>query len=102
MARARDFVQKPAVNKQGVVHLHINGSLPEAQELAAMSGGLHGFNPAVSTAQRRLMAIGEHHPDALYAKHRGVARMTHQELHDFASTSERGLSEHVKPKKGKP
>jgi hypothetical protein len=51
--------------------------------------------PAVSDAQRRLMAIAEHHPEKLYAKNKGVADMTHKQLHDFASTSEKHLPEHV-------
>lgn len=42
--------------------------------------------PAKSEAQRRLMAIAEHNPSALYKKNRGVAKMSHQQLHDFAST----------------
>lgn len=55
--------------------------------------------PATSTAQRRLMAIAEHHPDELYAKNRGVLSMTHQQLHDFAAVKERGLPHYKKPKK---
>ena len=42
--------------------------------------------PAKSEAQRRLMAIAEHNPSALYEKNKGVANMSHQQLHDFAST----------------
>ena len=48
--------------------------------------------PARSTAQRRLMAIAEHHPEELYAKNRGVLGMTHKQLHEFAST--KGLKRH--------
>ena len=43
--------------------------------------------PAKSEKQRRLMAIAEHHPEKLYKKNKGVAKMTHQQLHDFASTN---------------
>lgn len=52
--------------------------------------------PAKSEAQRKVMAIAEHDPDKLYKKNRGLLRMTHQQLHDFASTKEAGL-----PKKKK-
>ena len=47
--------------------------------------------PAVSDAQRRLMAIAEHSPDKLYPRNRGLLSMSHEQLHDFASTRERGL-----------
>ena len=50
--------------------------------------------PATSEAQRRLMAIAEHHPSELYAKNRGVLKMSHQQLHDFAATKEKGLPKH--------
>lgn len=52
--------------------------------------------PAESKAQRIAMAIAEHSPEKLYAKNKGLAKMTHQQLHDFASTPEKGLPEHVK------
>jgi hypothetical protein len=42
--------------------------------------------PATSTAQRQMMAIAEHHPEKLYAKNRGVLKMSHRQLHDFAAT----------------
>lgn len=47
--------------------------------------------PAVSKKQRIVMAIAEHHPDELYARNRGLLKMSHQQLHDFASTPEKGL-----------
>jgi hypothetical protein len=47
--------------------------------------------PATSIAQRRAIAIAEHHPDELDAKNRGLLTMSHQQLHDFAATPERGL-----------
>jgi hypothetical protein len=50
--------------------------------------------PAVSKAQRIAMAIAEHHPDKLYGKNKGLLKMSHQQLHDFAHTSEKGLPEH--------
>lgn len=51
--------------------------------------------PATSTAMRRAMAIAEHHPEELHAENRGLLKMTHQQLHDFAATPERGLPHHV-------
>ena len=57
--------------------------------------------PAVSKAQRVAMAIAEHHPDELYARNKGLAKMTHQQLHDFASTPEKGLTWRSKLSKSK-
>ncbi len=37
------------------------------------------------------MAIAEHHPTQLFARNRGLLRMTHRQLHDFAATRETGL-----------
>ena len=56
--------------------------------------------PAVSKAQRIAMAIAEHHPEELHAKNKGLAKMSHAQLHDFASTSEKKLPEHVRSKLG--
>lgn len=39
------------------------------------------------------MAIAEHHPEELNPENRGLLKMTHQQLHDFASTKEKGLPE---------
>ena len=36
------------------------------------------------------MAIGEHHPEKLYAKNRGILKMSKRQLHEYAST--KGLS----------
>lgn len=47
--------------------------------------------PSLSMAQRRVMAIAEHHPEQLYARNRGLLKMSHSQLRDFASTSESGL-----------
>ena len=52
--------------------------------------------PAVSTKQRELMAIAEHHPDKVSAKNRGVLKMSHKQLHDFAAT--KGLREKMRKK----
>ena len=43
--------------------------------------------PAQSIAQRELIAIAEHHPSEVSKKNRGVLKMTHTQLHDFAATS---------------
>jgi hypothetical protein len=44
--------------------------------------------PARSTAQRRFFAIAEHHPEQLRDK---MPNMTRSQMHDFASTKEKGL-----------
>jgi len=49
--------------------------------------------PAVSIKQRQLMAIAEHAPEKLYAKNRGVLRMSQSQLHDFAATKGLGKKE---------
>lgn len=43
------------------------------------------------------MAIAEHHPDELYARNKGMAKMSHEQLHDFAATKTAHLPSHVKP-----
>lgn len=47
--------------------------------------------PAKSKAQRRLMAMAEHHPEEVYAKNKGVLKMSKQQLHDYATTEEKSL-----------
>jgi len=47
--------------------------------------------PSVSKKQRRLMAIAEHHPEKLYKRNKDVAKMSKDELHKYASTSEKNL-----------
>jgi len=56
--------------------------------------------PAVSKAQQRLMQITEHAPDKLNPENRDVANMSHKQLHEFASGSEKGKPEHVKHGRG--
>jgi hypothetical protein len=51
--------------------------------------------PALSKAARKAMAIAEHHPDQLFKRNRGLLNMTQEQLHDFASTPEKGLPEHT-------
>lgn len=57
--------------------------------------------PAKSKKQRRLMAIAEHEPSKLYKRNKGVAKMSKQQLHDFAATKEKKLPTKVKKKRGK-
>lgn len=47
--------------------------------------------PSLSVRQRRAMAIAEHHPEELNAKNKDMLKMSHEQLHDFASTPEKGL-----------
>jgi len=47
--------------------------------------------PATSIAQRRAMAIAEHEPEKLSAKNKSLLSMSKEQLHDFASTSEKDL-----------
>lgn len=47
--------------------------------------------PAESKAQRIAMAIAEHHPEDLNPENKGLAKMSHKQLHEFASTPEKSL-----------
>ncbi len=47
--------------------------------------------PSVSRNQRVAMAIAEHHPDKLFARNKGMLKMSHGQLHDFAATDEEDL-----------
>jgi len=49
--------------------------------------------PSTSKAQQQAMAIAEHEPSKLYAKNRGLLKMTKSQLHDFAATKRKGLPE---------
>lgn len=42
------------------------------------------------------MAIAEHEPGKLYKRNRGLLKMSHQQLHDFAATPRKRLPERVK------
>ena len=57
--------------------------------------------PAKSKSQRRAAAIAEHAPEELYAKNKGLLKMSKKQLHDFASTKEKGLPVKVKKRKKK-
>ncbi len=54
--------------------------------------------PAVSRNQRIAMSIAEHHPEELYDRNKGLAKMTKTQLHDFAATPEKGLPKIAEPK----
>ena len=56
--------------------------------------------PALSIKQRRAMAIAEHAPEKLNQANRGLLEMYHQQLHDFAHTSEKKLPMKAGKKKG--
>ena len=47
--------------------------------------------PALSKKQRRAMAIAEHEPNKLFKRNKGLKKMSKSQLHDFASTKEKGL-----------
>lgn len=47
--------------------------------------------PAQSKAQQMAMAIAEHNPSKLYGRNKGMLKMSHQQLHDFAATKRKGL-----------
>ena len=62
--------------------------------------------PAVSEKQRKLFAIAEHAPGKLYAKNKGLAKLSKSTLHEFSSTKGLGKKEGAlktlrKAKKGK-
>jgi hypothetical protein len=54
--------------------------------------------PSVSKAQQMAMAIAEHNPSKLYKKNRGLLKMSHAQLHDFAITPRSGFPERKKKK----
>ena len=58
--------------------------------------------PAVSKNQAIAMSIAEHNPGSLYKRNAGLKGMTHQQLHDFASTSRKGLPKSKRVKKAIP
>lgn len=57
--------------------------------------------PAKSKKQRRVMAIAQHHPSKLYKKNRGLLKMSKKQLHEFATTKEKGLPKRKIKKKKK-
>jgi hypothetical protein len=57
--------------------------------------------PSASQVQQIAMAIAEHNPSKLYKKNRGLLKMSHTQLHDFASTSRSGLVHRISKSKTK-
>jgi hypothetical protein len=57
--------------------------------------------PAPSKAMRKAAAIAEHHPEKLHKKNRGMLKMSKKQLHEFASTPEKGLPKKKTKIKGK-
>lgn len=55
---------------------------------------------AKSKKQRRAIAIAEHSPKKLYKKNRGLLKMKKSDMHDFASTKEKGLPKKKRAKRG--
>ena len=51
--------------------------------------------PSVSAAQQMATAIAEHNPSKLYKQNRGLLNMSHQQLHDFASTNRSDLPKRI-------
>jgi len=49
--------------------------------------------PAKSKKQQIAMAIAEHSPSKLYGRNKGMAKMSHKQLHEFAATKRKGLPE---------
>jgi len=47
--------------------------------------------PVKSKKQRRAIVIAEHAPEKLYKRNRGLKKMTKKDMHDYASTPEKGL-----------
>ena len=62
---------------------------------------MEGSVPSESQAQQRLMALAEHDPSKVSAKNRGVLKMSHDQLHDFAVTKRKGLPKRAAKKEGK-
>jgi len=57
--------------------------------------------PAKSKKQQMMMAIAEHEPEKLYARNKGVLKMSHRQLHDFASTKRKRLAMKIAQRKEK-
>ncbi len=57
--------------------------------------------PSVSKDQQIATAIAEHNPSKLYARNKGLLKMSHSQLHDFAATPRKGLPNKVKRPKVK-
>ena len=56
--------------------------------------------PAKSRAQQIVMAIAEKNPSKLQSKNKGLLKMSHDQLHDFAATKRTGLPKYASSKGG--
>lgn len=56
--------------------------------------------PAVSVKQRQATAIAKNEPRKLYKRNRGLLSMSKEDLHDFASTPEKGLPRKAPARRG--
>lgn len=54
--------------------------------------------PSVSKAQRKLIAIAEHEPSKIRPENKGILKMKKKDMHDFASTKEKGLPSKARKK----
>ena len=57
--------------------------------------------PAKSKKQRKVMAIAKHHHSKLYKRNKALLKMSKRQLHEFASTKEKGLPKKKKRRKRK-
>ncbi len=57
--------------------------------------------PAESQAQQRVMAIAKDEPGKLYARNKGLLKMSKEQLSDFASTKRKGLPKKKGPVKSR-
>jgi hypothetical protein len=55
--------------------------------------------PSKSAAEQIAMAIAEHNPKKLYKRNRGLLKMSHKQLHEFAATKRSDLPYKVNNKK---
>jgi len=53
--------------------------------------------PAKSVVQRQATAIAKEHPSKLYARNRGLLKMSKSQLGEYASTKEKGLPKRKEP-----
>ncbi len=51
--------------------------------------------PSKSKVQQIAMAIAEHNPSKLDKKNRGLLKMSHEQLHEFATTPRKGLVQRI-------
>ena len=47
------------------------------------------------------MRIAEHAPEKLYARNKGLKKMSHEQLHEFAKTPDKGLPSYKHARKAR-